>query len=36
MHVRTMDNRLAGHLEAFNSPQGMTLYLPVNEIKGDG
>ena len=35
MHVRSLDNRISGHLEAF-SPQGMTLYLPVNELKGDG
>ena len=28
MHVRTLNNRLSGHLEAFNSPQGMTFYLP--------
>ena len=31
MHVRTLDNRLSGHLETFGSPQGMTLYLPTNE-----
>jgi acetolactate decarboxylase len=31
MHVRTVDNRLSGHLEGFNLPQGMTIYLPVNE-----
>jgi len=31
MHVRTLDNRVAGHLEAFNLPQGVMLYLPVNE-----
>ena len=36
MHVRTPDNRISGHLEAFNSPRGTTLYLPVNEMKGDG
>lgn len=27
MHVRTLDNRVAGHLEAFNSPEGVMLYL---------
>ncbi len=31
MHVRTLDNRISGHLEAFDSPQGMTLYLPTQE-----
>jgi acetolactate decarboxylase len=31
MHVRTLDNRLSGHLETFDSPQGITLYLPTNE-----
>ena len=31
MHVRTLDNRLSGHLETFRSDQGMMLYLPANE-----
>ena len=28
MHVRTLDNRLSRHLEAFHSSQGMTVYVP--------
>ena len=31
MHVRTLDNRLSGHLETFSFNQGITLYLPANE-----
>jgi acetolactate decarboxylase len=31
MHVRTLDNQLSGHLESFNSNQGMILYLPTDE-----
>ena len=29
MHVRTMDNRLSGHLEEFSWEQGVVLYLPI-------
>jgi len=31
MHVRTLDNRLSGHLETFSFNQGITLYPPANE-----
>jgi acetolactate decarboxylase len=30
MHVRTVDNRLSGHLEEFNWEQGVVLYLPID------
>ena len=32
MHVRTLDNRSSGHLEAFNWEYGVMLYLPINEF----
>jgi len=32
MHVRTLDNRFSGHLEAFNWEYGVMLYLPINEF----
>ena len=32
MHVRTLDNRFSGHLEAFNWESGVMLYLPINEF----
>lgn len=31
MHVRTLDNRISGHLETFHSHQGMVIYLPADE-----
>jgi len=31
MHLRTLDNCVSGHLEAFACPQGMTIYLPTHE-----
>jgi hypothetical protein len=30
MHLRTFDNRIAGHLEAFTFDQATTLYLPAS------
>jgi acetolactate decarboxylase len=32
MHIRTLDNRFAGHLEGFTWEHGVMLYLPVNEL----
>lgn len=31
MHLRTLDNRISGHLETFHSYQGTVIYLPANE-----
>ncbi len=31
MHIRTLDNRISGHLETFHSHQGTVIYLPANE-----
>jgi len=31
MHVRTLDNKLSGHLETFSLSRGPMLYLPTNE-----
>jgi acetolactate decarboxylase len=31
MHLRTLDNRISGHLESFRWDHGFTVYLPANE-----
>jgi acetolactate decarboxylase len=31
LHIRTLDNRLSGHLETFKLPEGAMVRLPVNE-----
>jgi len=31
MHIRTVDNRVSGHLERFNWERGVMLHLPINE-----
>src|SRR5262245_41767706 len=31
MHIRTVDNRVSGHLEGFNWERGVMMYLPINE-----
>lgn len=31
MHLRTLDNRISGHIETFHSHPGLVIYLPTNE-----